>query len=177
MKFYFKLFSTAVLFLSFHLLFAQESNDKIKWMSFEEAVEKQKKEPRKIFVDVYTNWCGWCKRMDAGTFSHAEIAKYVNKKYYAVKLNAETRDTIKFKGKDFMFVPQYRSNELAVTLLQGSMSYPSFVFMNEKMEILTVLKGYQQVPQFDTVLKYFGENNQNKTKWEDFQRNYKSTFN
>ena len=49
----------------------------VNWMSFEEAVEKSKKEKRKIFIDVYTDWCGWCKVMDKNTFSQPVIAKYI----------------------------------------------------------------------------------------------------
>lgn len=150
---------------------------KVKWLTFEQAVELQKKEPRKIMVDVYTNWCGWCKVMDSKTFNHDSIAKYMGKKYYAVKLNAETRDTIRYKGKNFVYTPENRSNELALNLLSGQMSYPSIVFLNEKMEMLTVLKGFQQPPQFDAVLKYFGGNDYLKIPWEDFQKNYKSNIN
>ena len=67
---------------------AQES--KVKWYTFEEAVELNKAEQRKIFIDVYTDWCGWCKKMDATTFNSPEIAKILNEEYYAVKFDAET---------------------------------------------------------------------------------------
>ena len=151
--------------------------EKTRWLTFEQAVEMQKKEPRKIIVDVYTNWCGWCKVMDTKTFGHDSIAKYMSKNFYTVKLNAETRDTIRYKGKNFVFMPEYRANELAVNLLSGQLSYPTIVFLNEKMEVLTVLKGFQQPPQFDSVLKYFGENNYLKMEWNEFQKKYKSNLN
>ena len=64
----------------------------IKWMTWKEMQEAQKKEHRKVFVDVYTGWCGWCKRMDASTFKDAYIVKYVNDNFYAVKFDAETKD-------------------------------------------------------------------------------------
>ena len=51
---------------------------KVEWMNFEEALEKSKTEPRKIFIDVYTEWCGWCKRMDSATFQQEHIAEYLN---------------------------------------------------------------------------------------------------
>ena len=50
----------------------------VKWMTFEEAIEAQKTEPRLVFVDVYTDWCGWCKKMDAGTFNQSDVAKLLN---------------------------------------------------------------------------------------------------
>ena len=55
----------------------------------------------KVFIDLYTNWCGWCKRMDATTFSNQEIANYLNQNFYAVKLDAETKKSILFKGSVF----------------------------------------------------------------------------
>ena len=68
---------------------AQSENTKIKWYTFEQAIKLCEKAPKKLMVDVYTDWCGWCKKMDAETFSNAEIAKYVNEHFYAVKFNAE----------------------------------------------------------------------------------------
>src|SRR6187397_3084056 len=68
--------------------------DPINWISLQEAEKLSKKQPRKIVVDVYTDWCGWCKKMDKSTFADAKTAAYVNKHYYAVKLDAETKEEI-----------------------------------------------------------------------------------
>jgi thioredoxin-related protein len=121
---------------------AQESNQKIHWMSFEEAVKKNETVKKKLFIDVYTHWCGWCKRMDASTFLIDSIADYMNEKFYAVKLDAETKDTIHFKEQTFVFRPEYKSNEFAVSLLNGQMSYPSFILLDENISMLAPLKGY-----------------------------------
>jgi len=73
----------------------------VKWMSFEQAMEKSKSEKRKIFIDVYTDWCGWCKVMDKNTFSEANVAKILNEEFYPVKFNAEQRENIIFNGTTF----------------------------------------------------------------------------
>ncbi|MBK7335110.1 MAG: DUF255 domain-containing protein [Saprospirales bacterium] len=65
----------------------------LKWHTWEEAVAANKKEPRKILVDVYTDWCGWCKRMDATTFQDQTVMDYLKKNFYAVKLDAEQKRT------------------------------------------------------------------------------------
>lgn len=75
--------------------FAQEIN----WVTLEKAMELQKKKPKKIMMDVYTNWCGPCKMLDKNTFQTADVANYVNENYYAVKFNAEGNETINYKGK------------------------------------------------------------------------------
>ena len=68
--------------------------DKIEWLTLEEAFARNQKAPRKILIDVYTGWCGWCKVMDKKTFTNPEVVKYVNETYYPVKLDAESTEPI-----------------------------------------------------------------------------------
>lgn len=147
-------------------------SQQIEWMSFEEAVKKNQTQPKKIFIDVYTDWCGWCKKMDQSTFKDSTIVAYMNDNYYAVKFNAEGTDTIVFNG--YTFVNQSTgtrsTHQLAAALLQGKMSYPSYVFMNEKNEMLTVVPGYVDAKQFLPILKYFGSDAFLSTKWEEYQK-------
>ena len=151
------------------------SGQTIKWMSFEEAVTKSETHPKKIFIDVYTAWCGWCKKMDKSTFLNDTIVSYMNQNYYAVKLDAETKDTIRFRDKDFVFKPEYKSNELAVSLLNGKMSYPSFIFLDETVNLLSPLSGYQTPQQLMPVMKYFGENIYKNKKWEEYMKENSET--
>ena len=151
---------------------------RVKWMTFEEAVEKSKTEKRKVFIDVYTDWCGWCKEMDKNTFSHEVIAAYLNENFYAVKLNGEQKEDIIFRGTTFKFVAQGRNgyHELAAALLNGKLSYPTVVFLDENFDMLQPLPGYQKPDFFDAVLKYIGGDHYKKVKWTDFQQSYKSPF-
>lgn len=149
---------------------------KIKWYSFEEAYNLNKKKPRKIFIDVYTDWCGWCKKMDAETFTNPVIAAYMNKQFYCVKLNAEMKDTLEIDGVKFVNPGKGRStHQLANELLKGKMSYPSYVFLNEKSQWLTVIPGYQTPADFEPVIHYFGEDAYLKTPWEEYRANFKRT--
>ncbi|MCF8298077.1 MAG: DUF255 domain-containing protein [Saprospiraceae bacterium] len=155
-------------------------NEKIKWYTFEEVVALNKKTPKKVFIDMYTDWCGWCKKMDATTFSDYEVANYMNKNFYCVKFNAERSDTVNYGGQDFVNPnPGVRrsSHQLAVALLQGKMSYPSYIFLNEKMELLTTVPGYMDVLKFEPIIKYFGENAYLKQNdWTEYMNTFKSTF-
>lgn len=140
----------------------------IEWMSFEQAVFLNDMKPKKIFIDVYTDWCGWCKRMDAGTFKDSLVSKYISENYYAVKLNAETKDTIRFRDRVFVFKPEMKANEIAISLLNGKMGYPSFVLMDEKYAILQPLSGYQTTEELLPLLKYYGTNSYRTMKFEEF---------
>lgn len=154
---------------------AQEKKDIIHWYSFPEAYQLNKKKPKKVFIDVYTDWCGWCKKMDKETFQDPEIAKYMQKNFYCVKLNAETKDTIVIDTVKFVNSnPKGRggNNRLAVELLMGKMSYPSYVFLNEQSQRLTVVPGFMNAESFAPVLHYFGEDAYKDTKWDDYRASY-----
>jgi len=152
------------------------SQDKIKWYSFEEAFELNKKNPKKIFVDVYTDWCGWCKKMDQTTFTNPYIIKYMNQNYYPVKLDAERGDTVTLDGKMYLNPsPGARrsSHQLAISLLQGKMSYPSYVFINEKNEWLTVVPGFMKPKAFEPVIRFFGDGDYLNKSWEEYTKTFK----
>jgi len=148
---------------------------KIKWMSFEQAYELNKKEPKKIFIDMYTDWCGLCRRMDAITFSDPIIVDYMNKNFYNVKMDAERKDTVVIDGTVFVN-PNPQSNrsshQLAIELLRGKMSYPSFIFLNEKSQLLTVVAGYQPAKEFEPILHYFAEDAFTDQQWEDYRAKF-----
>ena len=145
---------------------------KINWMTFQEAVELNKTTPKKIFIDVYTDWCGWCKRMDQTTFQDSVVVAYMNDNYYAVKFDAERSDTIVFGGYTYIneggINGRKGTHQLAQALLQGRMSYPSYVFMNEKNQLITVAPGYMEPNEFLPILKYIGTDSYLKQSFKDY---------
>lgn len=149
---------------------------KIEWLTFEEAMKKMDKEPRKVMIDVYTDWCGWCKRMDATTFHHPEIVQYVNENYYAVKLDAEQKADINFAGRAYKFVANGRRgyHELAAELMAGRMSYPTVVYLDESKKVLQAIPGFKAAKDQDKILKYWGDNAYRDVKWEVFDSAYES---
>jgi thioredoxin-related protein len=151
---------------------------KIKWLDIEEAVAQNKKKPKKIFIDTYTDWCGWCKKMDASTFVNPVIVKYMNDNFYAVKFNAERKDSVEFKGKNYVNPNpsgSRSSHQLAQEFLSGRMSYPSFVFLDETLTRITILPGYQKAPQFESVLHWIGENAYLNQPFEEFNASFQRT--
>ena len=123
----------------------------------EEALALNSKEPRKILIDVYTDWCGWCKIMDKETFSHPVIAELLNTKFYAVKFNAESREPVEFGGRTFINegTKAKSPHQFAIALLQGNMGYPSIAYMNEDLQLLTYMPGYKTAKDMEPILNYF----------------------
>ena len=146
----------------------------IKWMTWKEMQEAQKKQPRKVVVDVYTSWCGWCKRMDASTFTNPVIVNYVNDNFYAVKFDAETKEDIHFRGKDYKYVAQGMQgyNELAAEILNNQMSYPTSVYFDENLDEIFPVPGYQESRMFETLLNYVATNSYKTAKFDDYQKSF-----
>ncbi len=169
--------SKVIFFLFIGLIGYSSYAQEITWLSWNEATELAKTDaaPKKIFVDVYTDWCGWCKKMDKDTFQNAEVAAYMEEKFYMVKLDGEGKEPIEYRGKTFKFVPSGRNgyHELAAALMQGKMSYPTTIFLDEEMNMLSPIPGYQKPDVFLQIAKYFGDNIHQEKKWEEYTKQSK----
>lgn len=150
-------------------LFAQEA-ESVKWHTIEEAEALVKKEPRRIYIDMYTDWCGWCKVMDKKTFTDESVAEHLNTNFYAVKFDAEGKDSVVFNNKTYKFIPQGSRgyHELAAALMQGKMSYPTSVFLDEKLNLISPLPGYYPPEKLDPILDFIGNGHYKLTSYEQF---------
>ncbi len=150
----------------------------VQWMTFEQAIEKSKTEKRPVFIDVYTDWCGWCKVMDKNTFSDPQVSKLLNEKFYAVKFNAEQHEDVVFQGTTFKFVPSGGKgyHQLAAALLNNQLSYPTVVFLNEDFGMIQPLPGYKKADEFHKIAQFIGEGYYKTVKWDAFQSQYKSPY-
>lgn len=162
-----------ILFIvAIYLFTLASSAQEVQWISWQEAValSKSDENPKKVFVDVYTDWCGWCKKMDKDTFQNPEVAAYMAENYYMVKMDAESKEPIEYDGRTFNFVPQGRRgyHELAAALLQGKMSYPTVIFLDEELKMLSPVPGYQKVKPFMKIARYFGDNIYKEKDWKAY---------
>lgn len=147
---------------------------RIQWMTLEEALERSKTEKRKLFIDVYTEWCGWCKRMDQTTFSNRAVARYINEHYYAVKFDAEQQEDIVFNNKTYRFKRNGARgfHELAAEWLNNRLSYPTVVFLDENLNVIQPLSGYLEADKLQTILNYFGSDSHKTTPWETYEKKF-----
>ena len=169
------LYSTVLLLIAITIA-SNAIAQKVIWYTFSEAVKLNEEAPRKILVDVYTDWCGWCKVMDEQTFQDPIISKILNEKYYAVKFNAERKDTVIFQGNTFVNAGEGSRppHQLAVAMLNGKMSYPSIVFLDEKNQLVTAVPGFQKPEQMEPLLMYIFESLYEKNmNFQEYTQNYK----
>jgi len=167
--------------LGFIVLFTWQSfaqKTEVKWLTFEKAVALNEKHPKKILVDVYTDWCYYCKVMDKKTYSNPKLAAYINEHFYPVKFNAEQKESLNFNGKEYDYkkVGRRGYNEFAADLLQGKLSFPNTVFFDKDNKIITRLPGYLTVKDYEPVLVFIADNHYISNNWNDFVKNYKDTF-
>ena len=149
-------------------------SEQVNWLTMEEALQLNEKEKRKIFVDIYTDWCGWCRKMDKATFQQPHIAAYLNENYYPVKFNAEYKGEIVYNGKSHEFVGAGRRgyHSLAAFLTRGRLSYPTVVFIAEDLSILQPIPGFQDPLTFEIIMTFFAGDHFKFTPWQKYKDEY-----
>jgi len=157
-------------------IFNISAQQEIAWMTIKEALIKNQKEPKKIIVDIYTDWCGWCKVMDRSSYSDSIIIEYINANFYPVKFNAEQKEDITLGEQTYKFVANGRRgyHQLAAAMLQGNLGYPSTVFIDESSTVIYMRQGYLKPSLFDTILKFIGDNHYKDKNLDQFSKSYQT---
>jgi thioredoxin-related protein len=169
-------FLSAIFFLVFTTSFRTPKKDKINWMTVSELQVAYSKNPRPVLVDVYTHWCTWCKVMDKETYSNDKVASYINEHYYAVRLDAENKDSLSWDGKKFGYNLNYKANELALYLTSGQMSFPTTVFLADINAQPAPLPGFLKPGEIEPPLKYFGDGFYKSQNFQDYYKSFNASW-
>lgn len=143
------------------------SQAQVKWHTIEEA-SAAKIGNQLYFVDFYTSWCGYCKKMDRETFSDATVAKILNKYFYPVKFNAEGTNTFSWFGQTYR--PSSNGRARSHEFARGVQGYPTFVLFKADGTMLQSIPGYSPAKEFVIILWYFASGDCNKYPFERYKQ-------
>lgn len=140
----------------------KDVSNHINWFDFEQGIEKAEAEGKDIIIDFYIDWCKWCKVMDDSTFSALEVIQYINENYVAIRVNAEdSNEYVIFKEQTF--------NLQKLTSAFGVKGFPTYAFLNEKAQIITLVPSYIEKGMFLNILKYIHKKcYERQISFEDF---------
>lgn len=132
------------------------------WRGWDEGLKEAKKRNLPVLVDVYTDWCGWCKRMDRDVYAKPEVQDYLNRKFVTVKLDAEAADPARYQERSFT------SRSLAARF--DITGYPTTIFLRANGDHLINAPGYIPADRFLMVLRYIGDGYMDRgVSWNDFK--------
>ncbi len=110
---------------------------KLVWhKDLEQSLEMARRANKMVLVDVYTDWCGWCHRLDRDTYSNPDVITFVNNQFVCLKLDAEDG------GKGARFAQKHK--------VKG---YPCTMVLDASGKRLGVFYGYRPAQQFPDAVR------------------------
>ncbi len=152
------------------------AHDKLAWMNMSELKQKMKSEPKPAIIDLYTNWCYWCKIMDKKTYNNPRVIAYINDHFYAVKLDAETKDTIHWKNNSYNYNDNYKINDFTMYVTSGQPGFPTTVILTDDHSDPISIQGFMEPREIEPILKYFGEGAYKTESFEVFKTTFKASW-
>ena len=150
--------------------------EKINWLTIDEVNVKMKNEPKPVIIDLYTNWCYWCKVMDKKTYTNSKVISYINEHFYAVKLNAETKDVVKWNNKNFDYNSANKVNDFALFATRGQLAFPNTIIFGDSNQEPASIPGFMEPKEIEVILKYFGEKAYGTKNFNEYSKKFKSTW-
>lgn len=136
---------------------AEKPAAKMNWVPIDSLSVIMQQQPRPVLFSIYTDWCGWCKKMDRTTYRNAKLIQYINEYYYPVKFNGEYKEPVEFNGQIFRYNSENNIHELTLYLTRNEPAFPVTVFLSHLSANPAPLAGYLNAKEMEAPLKYFVE--------------------
>ncbi len=136
------------------------SGSDLNWHNFGDGMQKAKNENKQVLIDVYTDWCSWCKVMDEKTYTDPRIVDILNSKFVLIRLNPEKDGPVTLNGKS------YSADQFAQGM--GVTGYPATAFFESNEKMITMVPGYLKADEFLPILEYIGDKKYNELSFDDF---------
>ncbi len=150
--------------------------EKINWMDMNELTAQLETQSKPVLIDLYTNWCYWCKVMDKKTYTNTKVIEYIRDHFYPVKLNAESRDIITWKEKQYNYNDNYKINDFAFYATSGQPGFPTTIIIPDEHAEPISIPGFLEPKEIEPILKYFGEGKYKTQSYTVFKSTFKSTW-
>ena len=135
----------------------------VRWRSWDDGLREASRSSRPVLVDVYTDWCGWCRRMDRDVYARNDVREYLAKRFITVKLNAESRANGQYEGR--VQTSRALAQRFRVT------GYPTSVFLRAGGDHIVNVNGYVPADRFLLILRYIGDGHIDRgTPFEEFEK-------
>jgi thioredoxin-related protein len=135
----------------------------VEWKTWNEGLAQARQTGRPLLVDVYTDWCGWCKRMDADVYAKSDVSAYLASHFVTARLNAESGAQAVYQGRN------YTSRSLASSF--DVSGYPTTIFFDAEGNHLANVPGYLPRERFLLLLRFIGDGHMARNeRFEDFMK-------
>ena len=133
-----------------------------KWRTFDAGLAEARMTHKKVLVDVYTDWCKWCKKLDADTYSNSKVLAYLEKTYVPVKMNGEGMGKVAYK--------ELKGTETDLTRAFGVRGFPTIIFLDSDGEMITQIATYLDADRFLPVIKFIGDDKYKTMSFDDYTK-------
>jgi thioredoxin-related protein len=133
----------------------------VEWKSWNSGLEAAAASRRPVVVDVYTDWCRWCKQMDREVYARADVGEYLASRFVTIKLNAESPEAVTYKGRNLTARSLASSFDVS--------GYPTTIFLAPNGDHLANVPGYLEPGRFLLLLRYVGDGHMDRgVTWDDY---------